>query len=225
VWALLKPLSMFAVLLGVFSFIFAPTDPHYKLNLILGLFLWEFFSEGTKVGLLSLYAKRYLLAKTRFPRSIVVVTSLSNSAITLAVCTATILIYLGWAGQFPGPLNLSLFFAYVIEMGCIVLGCSLAMSVLYLRFRDLNHLWDAVSQAGFFVAPIIFPIEILPHGLRPYLYLWPPTPVIEFARQVLIKGITPTLWENVYLLALAVLILSAGILVFRRLGARSAEHL
>jgi len=74
VWALLKPVSMFLVLLAVFSFIFAPTDPYYRPNLILGLFLWEFFAEGTKVGLVSLFAKGYLLTKTRFPRWIVVAT-------------------------------------------------------------------------------------------------------------------------------------------------------
>ncbi len=46
-WALLKPLTMFVVLLSIFSLIFA-ADPFYKLNLIVGLFLWDFFSEGTK---------------------------------------------------------------------------------------------------------------------------------------------------------------------------------
>jgi len=37
-WALLKPLTMFTVLMGVFSYIFAST-PNYRLDLIIGLFL------------------------------------------------------------------------------------------------------------------------------------------------------------------------------------------
>ena len=49
-WALLKPLSMFLVLMGVFSFVFSNT-PQYRLGLILGLFLYEFFQEGTRTGL------------------------------------------------------------------------------------------------------------------------------------------------------------------------------
>ena len=48
VWALLKPLTMFVVLMSVFSFLFP--NPAYKLNLIIGLFLWDFFAEGTKTG-------------------------------------------------------------------------------------------------------------------------------------------------------------------------------
>ena len=38
------------MLMGVFSFLFA-SNPNYKLNLIVGLFLWDFFAEGTKSGL------------------------------------------------------------------------------------------------------------------------------------------------------------------------------
>ena len=36
-WALLKPLTMFLVLMGVFSFVFSNT-PKYRIGLILGLF-------------------------------------------------------------------------------------------------------------------------------------------------------------------------------------------
>ena len=49
VWALLKPLSMFVVLMGVFSFLFA-SDPTYKLDLIVGLFLWDFFAEAPRAA-------------------------------------------------------------------------------------------------------------------------------------------------------------------------------
>jgi ABC-type polysaccharide/polyol phosphate export permease len=223
-WALLKPLSMFLVLLGVFSFIFT-SDPHYRLNLILGLFLWEFFSEGTKVGLTSLYAKGYLLTKTRFPRWILVATSSTNAFITLAVFTMAILVYLAAAGRFPSPLGILLFIAYELQMWVIVLGFSLAMSVVYLRYRDLNHLWDAATQAGFFVAPIVFPLDILPRGLHSYIYLWPPTPVIQYSRQVLIDGTVPSLSANVFLLCVSLSILTTGILVFRHYAPRAAEHL
>jgi len=73
-WALLKPLVMFLVLLGVFSFIFA-TQPNYRLNLIIGLFLWDFFNVSTRVGLTSLHAKGFLLGKAKLPAWVVVVAS------------------------------------------------------------------------------------------------------------------------------------------------------
>src|SRR5262245_19499042 len=81
VWSLLKPMSLFVVLMGVFSFLFA-SNPLYKLQLIVGLFLWDFFAEGTKVGLTALHARGYLLTKARVPSWILVVTSISNAMIT-----------------------------------------------------------------------------------------------------------------------------------------------
>src|SRR6476660_5484968 len=84
VWALLKPVSMFLVLMAVFSFLFAQ-NPTWKLDLIVGLFLWDFFAEGTKTGLTSLHARGYLLTKARVPSWILVVTSIANAMITLLV--------------------------------------------------------------------------------------------------------------------------------------------
>src|SRR5438552_2229238 len=60
VWALLKPFTMFLVLITVFSFVFS-SDRNYNLNLVLGLFLWDFFAETTKVGIQALASKSYLL--------------------------------------------------------------------------------------------------------------------------------------------------------------------
>ena len=73
VWALLKPVCMFVVLMSVFSFLFA-ADPRYKLNLIVGLVLWDFFAEGTKNGLTSLHARGYLLTKSTVRPWILVIT-------------------------------------------------------------------------------------------------------------------------------------------------------
>ena len=224
VWALLKPVCMFVVLMGVFSFLFA-ANPTYKLNLIVGLFLWDFFAEGTKSGLMSLHARGFLLSKTRVPSWILVVTSISNAVITLGVFSLVIVAFLTAAGHPPtaeafwrSPPTASALIA-------IVIGFSLAASVLFLRYRDLNQVWEVVLQAGFFLAPIIYPLDILPERFHFYLYVWPPTPVIEFSRSVLVRGVMPTTTGHVYLLGDAVICLVAGIFMFWRLSPRAAEYL
>ena len=223
VWALLKPMSMFIVLMGVFSFLFA-SNPKYKLNLIVGLFLWDFFSEGTKSGLTSLHARGYLLTKARVPAWILVVTSISNAVITLAVFAIVIVLFLAGAGHAPSLSALAAFGAYCAALTTIVVGFSLAGSVMFLRFRDLNQVWEVVLQAGFFLAPIIYPLDILPERFHFYLYIWPPTPVIEFSRAVLVAGTMPTLRGHAYLAIDAGVCLLIGVLIFRRLSPRAAEY-
>ena len=70
-----------------------------------------------------------------------------------------------------------------------------------MQYRDLNQVWEVVTHAGFFVAPIIYPLEILPERLHVYLYLWPPTPIILFSRSVLVDGQMPSLLAHALLTA------------------------
>ena len=222
VWALLKPMSMFVVLMGVFSFLFA-SNPTYKLDLIVGLFLWDFFAEGTKSGLIALQTKSYLLAKTRVPPWILVVTSVANATITLTVFLIVIAVFLAATGHPPTLQTFGVFAMYCVALLAMVVGFALAASVLFLRYRDLNQVWDLTLQAGFFLAPIVYPLGILPERFHFYLYLWPPTPVIEFSRAVLVAGTVPTLRGHVYLAIDAVACLVLGFMVFRRLSPRAAE--
>lgn len=222
-WALMKPLSMFIVLVGVFSFLFA-SGPTYKLDLIVGLFLWDFFAEGTKTGLTSLHARGYLLTKARVPCWILVVTSISNAVVTLAVFCVVIVVFLTAAGRPPSAASLVAFAAYCAALAAIVIGFALASSGLFLRYRDLNQVWEVVAQAGFFVAPVIYPLGILPERYHMYLYLWPPTPIIEFSRAALVTGVVPSTTANIYLAADAAICLLTGILIFRRLSPRAAEY-
>jgi len=222
VWALLKPLAMFVVLMGVFSFLFP--DPSYKLNLIVGLFLWDFCAEGTKVGLTSLHARAFLLTKARCPTWILVVTSISNAVITLAVFYLIITGFLVVMGRAPTIAALALFVLYGAALITTVIGFSLAASVLFLRYRDLNQVWDVMSQAGFFLAPIIYPLGVVPERFHFYFYLWPPTPIIEFSRSLLVKGVVPTAIAHVYLAIDVTVIMLVGLAIFRSLAPRAAEY-
>ena len=102
---------------------------------------------------------------------------------------------------------------------------ALFSSVLFLRYRDLNQVWDVVSQAGFFLAPVIYPLGILPERFHFYLYLWPPTAVIEFSRDVLVRGVIPTATAHACLAAVVAISVGVGWMVFRRLAPKAAEFL
>jgi lipopolysaccharide transport system permease protein len=224
VWALFKPLAMFFVLWGVFSFIFRG-DPDYKLDLLIGLFFYDFFAEATKTALVSLRVKGFLLTKARFPSWIIVAASTSNALITLVLFSAATIVLVGLSGRLAGPGHVALFLLYEICLLAIVLGFGLASSVLFLRYRDLNQVWDVVAQAGFFVAPIIYPLQSLPHNVHFLVYLWPPTPAILFARMTMVDGQVPSLVANLCLVGESVIVFVVGALIYRRFAPRAAEYL
>ena len=223
-WALLKPFAMFVVLLWVFSFVF-DADGQYGLRLIIGLFLFDFFAESTKAGITSLHARGYLLSKARFPSWIAVVSSLGNAVITVSIFVVVITLFRTVTAGPPPAASLALFVFYLLMFLVIVIGFSLAASVLFLKYRDLNQVWDVVVQAGFFVAPVVYPLGIVPERYHVFLYAWPPTPVIEFSRSVLIAEAVPSGRAHLFLVAEALVALAIGIAVFRRYAPRAAETL
>jgi lipopolysaccharide transport system permease protein len=223
-WALLKPATMFVVLVAVFSFVFA-SEPTYKLDLIIGLFLWDFFADATKTGMTSLSAKSFLLTKAKLPGWIVVVTSMANAVLTLTVFAAVASIFIIGSGRAPGGAAFAAFAAYLVALALMVVGLSLASSVLFLRYRDLNQVWDMATQAGFFLAPVIYPLGVIPERFHLWLFLWPPTPVIEFARAALVDGTLPTARGHACLALMVVFLLGGGTAVYRRYAPRSAEYL
>jgi len=96
--------------------------------------------------------------------------------------------------------------------------------VLFLKYRDLNQVWDVIAQAGFFVAPIIYPLGIVPERFHFCFYLWPPTPIIEFSRAALVRHQVPSPTGHLYLAIEVVAALIIGALVMRRHGPRAAEY-
>jgi len=221
-WALLKPTCMFLVLMTVFSFLFQ--EPTYKLNLIVGLCLWDFFAGGTTTGIMALDAKAFLIRKVRAPLWVLVLASLANAMLTLFVFSTGIVVYLVASGSGLAAAHAGLFALYLCVLLTIVASFSLAASVLFLRVRDLNQVWDVVVQAGFFLAPVVYPLGIVPERFHIYFYLWPPTPVIEFSRAVLLRNQIPSPTGHLYLAIEVAVCLIAGILIFRRCAPRAAEY-
>ena len=172
----------------------------------------------------SLAAKGFLVTKARFPRWILVVTSIANALITLLVFSVVVTVYLMAMGRGPSPAAVLAFGFYIACLATITIGLSLGSSVLFLRFRDLNQIWDMTTQAGFFLAPIVYPLGVIPERYHLYLYLWPPTPAIEFSRLAMVEGVLPSPVAHICLGLMAIGILAVGAVLFRRYGPRAAEY-
>jgi lipopolysaccharide transport system permease protein len=223
-WALVKPLTMFLVLYAVFSVVFTKNS-NYSLNLIIGLFLWDFFSDATKTGLVSLQTNTFLLTKTKFSSWVVVLTSVSNALITVTIFGIGVCVYISFFMHSLNLLEIGFFALYVFLFLIIILGIALAGSVLFLRYRDINQIWELLIQAGFFATPIIYPLDIVPHQFHFYFYVWLPTAVIQFSRSVLVEGKIPTLTAHLMLLGGTVVVLCTGVALYSRLAPRSLEKL
>lgn len=233
VWSVLKPLGIFLVLYIIFgNFLLRGSDPRYRDKLLLGLFIWSYFAEASTGGIQSLLGKSHIIGKIYFPRSIAVLGTSLNYFLTFMINMCIVAVFfiidgVGFNRYAP------LFVLYIVELYMIVLGISFLLSVVYLKFRDLVEIWAILITAGFYAAPIIYPIEMVPQKFQKILFINPMTFIIEYSKRVMVEGriVDATgsaktfIVGNCIILAESLVLFIVGFLVFRRMAPRAAEYL
>lgn len=233
VWALLRPLLLFAVLLFVFTKIFrlGSSVPHYPVLLLMNVVLFGFFSEATGTSVMSVVSQEGVVRKTQFPRLViplsVVVTCLFNLAINLIVVVVFLLAF-GLSPQwtwFLFPLVILALFVYATAV-------SMLLSSLYVRFRDTAIIWSVVATALFYATPVLYTIEVVPSAYRNLILLNPLSPLFEQARKWVIDPNAPGAvsaaggWTHLLApIAIFVVICAFGAWYFNREAPRIAEEL
>lgn len=212
-WTLVKPLLLFAVLYVVFSIFMRFPVENYQLYLLLGVIIWNFFAEATSIALRSFETKRSLITKIYFPRIIVVVASTLTSFLTFLLNMIVFFAFLVFSDI---SLNFHFFFFifYVIGLYFIILSVSLILSVLYVKFRDISHIWDVLLQIGFWLTPIIYPVSIIPGAYHRLVYLNPLARVIEYSRTIFIENHIPSMSLNFVLLLMVIFLILLGTATF-----------
>ena len=239
-WSVLKPLMLFAVMYMVFvRFLrFGAGIPHYAVSLLLAQTLWSFFQEATSQGMHAIVGRGDLLRKINFPRYIVVISATVSAFINLAISLVVVLIFMIINGVDFRP-SLLLFPFVVLELYVFALGIAFILATMYVRFRDIGHIWDVVMQVWFYATPIIYPIsQVISMGkltlAKLMMMLNPVAQIIQDARYVVVTPQTETIWGlvgsstplfKIVPIAITIIIFAIGVMVFRRHEKTFAEDL
>ena len=99
-WSLLRPLFLFVILYAVFvHFLKVGQDiPHWPVAMLLGIVLWNFFSEVTNVGITSIVNRGDVIRKINFPKYVIVLASSVSALINLLINLVVIAIFMAVDG-------------------------------------------------------------------------------------------------------------------------------
>lgn len=107
----------------------------------------------------------------------------------------------------------------------LILGLSLALASMNVYYRDVQYIWAVIMQAGFFAAPIIYPMSIIPDKYVWVIRLNPMTRIIDMLRQSVIYSRSPVLLDWIFIVMAALLILAIGYMIFMKLEPGFAEEM
>ena len=197
-WSLLKPLFMFLILYVIFTTVVKLGDgiEHYPVYLLLGIVLWNFFNEATTIGATSIVAQGDLIRKISIPRYLVVMASSFSALINLGL---NLLVVFGFAlfnGIMPSWSWLLLPLV-IVELYIFAQAVAFFLAAAYVRFRDINYIWELVLQAGFYATPILYALTLVPTEYRAWVMMNPMAQIMQDARYLLVSEKTPTIWTVV----------------------------
>ena len=104
VWSLLKPMFMFGILYVLFTYAFPQGSKgieSYGVWLLMGIVLWNFFSEATMIGTRSVVDNGQLIRKVAIPRHLLVIASSVSALINLGLGMIVVILFAFLSGLFP----------------------------------------------------------------------------------------------------------------------------
>jgi len=231
-WSLGKPLMLFGVLLVVFTSFFkvGGSIPNYPVYLLLGIVLWTYFVESTFASLASIVGKGDLIRKVYFPRIILTISASVTALITLLLNLVVVMIFMAFSKVVPSIYS-PIMILLLVEFFILTSGVSLLLASLFVRFRDISHIWEVFAQAMFYATPILYPLSLVPEKVGKVLMLSPVAQIIQDSRYVLITTESGTVFNtlsfpvNLIPYSLSFIIFIIGYWTFQREASRFAEEI
>ncbi len=233
-WSLLRPLLLFVILYIVFArFLKLGSDiPHFPVYLLLGIVIWNFFTEMTQQSLGSIVGRGDLIRKISIPRWIIVFSSSISALINLGLNLIVVVIFMVINHV---DIQRTILFVplLLVEVYMFALGISLFFAAAFVKFRDLGYIWEVILQAGFYLTPIIYPLSKITNlTLQKLIFMNPMAQAIQDIRYSAITHETVTIhklfeggWYALIPFLVVVVVLVTGISYFRRQADSFAENI
>lgn len=232
-WQLARPFAFFGVIYVVFTQIVNLGDQikNYAVYILFSLVLFTFFSEVTNGCVRSLVNRENLLRKISFPRLAIPVAVTLTGLFNLAGTLVAVFVFAVASGVYPdaGWLELPLLIALLALLSS---GIGMLLSVLYVRYRDIEPVWEVVTQILFYGSPVLYVSTMVGECCqRPYI-AQPLAAIFTEMRHAVVDGTAPSVATAIggpsrLLIPLSVIVgaFALGLWAFNRKAPTIAEHL
>ncbi|GAB3030603.1 ABC transporter permease [Oleiagrimonas citrea] len=205
-WSFFNPLLMLAVYTFVFGVIFksrwnSQVTSHFEFAVVLfaGLNINAFFAECANHAPTLIIENTNFVKRVVFPLETLGWSALGAALFHLGISTLVLLVF-EWAASGSVPATAVLFPLVVLAFVPFVVGSVWLLSALGVFLRDLKQAIAIVTMVMMFLAPVFYPLSLIPVRFRIFIYLNPLTLIVRESRAVLVWGTQPDWLElGIYL--------------------------
>jgi ABC-2 type transport system permease protein len=233
VWTLARPFALFGVIYVVFAeFANLGKDvPNYAVYILFAMVHFQFFAEITGGSVGSIVQRENLLRKMRFPRLVIPMAVALQALFNLGATLVAVVIFAVASGVYP---DWGWLWLPVLEVILLVfaVGIGMLLSALFVRFRDIQPIWDVFGQMLFYASPVLYVTTMVPERFQHAYVANPIAAVLAQLRHAVIDPGAPSAAAAIggapRLLIPAAIVLATFVLgwwVFNREAPRIAENL
>ncbi|KPJ22036.1 ABC transporter permease [Streptococcus phocae subsp. phocae] len=199
-WSILKPMLLFTIMYLVFvRFLrFDDGTPHYAIGLLLGMVTWNFFTEATNMGMMSIVSRGDLLRKLNFSKEIIIFSSVVGAAINYSINLIVVFVF-ALVNGVSFSWQWVIIFPLFAELMLLATGVSFILSTFFVKYRDIGPIWEVVLQAGLYATPIIYSLTFILQrgqvGIAKVMMLNPIAQIIQDMRHFIIYSGAMRGWD------------------------------
>jgi lipopolysaccharide transport system permease protein len=178
IWTLVLPLLsgiVYAFVFGIFLGLQTGAVP-YAVFAITNLVLWTYATRTILTGPAALLGNLDLITRVRFPREMFPLSVWLESLTDLALGALVVAMFFVY---YQVPMTRYMLLAPIVFLvySTFVLGVAFITAAISVTVRDLIHVMPVVLQLLLYLAPVIYPVSIVPENYR-NLYLANPIAVV-----------------------------------------------
>ncbi len=237
-WSLINPAVSLGIYTVVFGFFLGGNDSallagngrtkSFALFLFCGLVVWNAFSSGVNQSIASFLAAGPMLTRTYFPPECPIIASTLTTLIQTSIESAILMAFMFALGNVGWTMLLLPVIVALLTL--MAFGIGLLVSLLNVRYRDVNYLVGIALQLIFYGTPIVYRLDTIDTkiaGIDPtsLLVLNPLTHFVEAIRSSLYLLHAPSLRNWIAMVLSATLSVTIGWWVFSRKAPRFIEEI
>lgn len=228
-WSFLQPLWLLVLFSFVFSTVLklspigARTDS-FGIFLFCGLLPWTAFHEGVLRSATAITEHANLVKKLNFPSELLTLSAVFAALVQEATAGILFAGVLALLGELSWPSLGWLLLALPIQVA-LTAGLGLSLGALQVFFRDIAQFLGMVLTGWFYFTPIVYPLAQVPQPYRGWVEWNPMTALVELYRAAFLGGSPGSVEGLVRLAVISVVVLAAGLWLFRRLKPTFADEI
>jgi lipopolysaccharide transport system permease protein len=216
-WAILVPAFtalIYVIIFGKFANFPAGSTPYPSL-VVAGVLPMQYFASALTLSSMSLLSNLPLVTKVYFPRTLLPLSGVCVPLVDFVIGLPILLVLMARYDTWPDGWQVLAAPLFMLLAVVTVLGLSLLLSAINVRFRDVRYMIPVFLQVLPLLSGVMFAVNEIPEKWQWILSLNPMTSVIAGWRWAVLDAAAPDPGMLALSVSVAVALFLVGLAVFR----------